>query len=193
MLCSLRYRQSNNFHHPGRIACCPAPDRQPPATKTLHTIWGNNTSTVSSSWWWAYKCPKHVEQIISAIKPSVTSSWFSSLRLYNDARTNIHKIHSRLFFQIPTYFTIYLLDKTHVKIRTSNLLTFFNITLLHVSILPDHHQGVNVPIYEVVEYLYICWCYWYDGGMHVVVYVMLCLVGLIVACNNQTNQLAVHS
>ena len=40
----------------------------------------------------AYKCPKHVEQIISAIKHSVASSWFSSLRLYNDARTNIYKI-----------------------------------------------------------------------------------------------------
>jgi len=51
----------------------------------------------------------------------------------------------------------YLLDKTHVKIRTSNpLKIFFNITLLHVSILPDHHQGVNVPIYEVTEYFYIC-------------------------------------
>ena len=59
-------------------------------------------------------------------------------------------------FQIPTYSTIYLRDKTHVKIRTSNPLKIFNITLLHVSILPDHHQGVNVPIYEVTEYFYIC-------------------------------------
>ena len=30
-------------------------------------------------------------------------------------------------FQIPTYCTIYLLDKTHVKIRTSNPLNFFLI------------------------------------------------------------------
>jgi hypothetical protein len=59
-----------------RIACCPAPDRQPPVTKTLHTICGNNKSIVSRSWWWAYKCPKHVEQIISAINHSVASSWF---------------------------------------------------------------------------------------------------------------------
>jgi len=51
---------------------------------------------VSSSWWWAYMCPKHVEQIISAIKHSVTSSWFSSLRLYNDARTNIHQIQEAI-------------------------------------------------------------------------------------------------
>jgi len=73
---------SSNFPHPGHIACCPAPDRQPPATKTLHTICDNNTSIVWSSWWWAYKCPKHVEQIISAIKHSVASTWFSSLRVY---------------------------------------------------------------------------------------------------------------
>ena len=83
---------SSRFSHPGRIACCPAPDRRPPATKALHTKYGNNTSIVSSSWWWAYKCPKHVEQIISAINHSVASSWFSSLGLYYDARTNIHQI-----------------------------------------------------------------------------------------------------
>jgi len=66
------------------------------------------------------------------------------------------KVNQILFFQIPTYCTIYLFDKTHVKIRTSNPLKYFNITLLHVLILPDHHQGVNVPIYEVIEYFYIC-------------------------------------
>ena len=69
------------------IACS-----RPPATEALHTICGNNTSIVSSSWWWAWKCPKHVEQIISAIKHSVASSWFSSLCLYYDAWTNIHQI-----------------------------------------------------------------------------------------------------
>ena len=72
---------SSSFPYPWRITCCSAPNSRPPATKALHTICGNNTSTVSSSWWWAYKCPKHVEQIISAIKHSVASSWFSSLRL----------------------------------------------------------------------------------------------------------------
>ena len=76
---------SSSFPHPERIA----------ATSALHTICGNNTSIVSSSRWWAYKCPKHVEQTISAIKHSVASSWFSSLRLYYDARTNIHQIHMR--------------------------------------------------------------------------------------------------
>ena len=69
-----------HFPHHGRIACCSAPNSRPPATKALQTIHGNNTSIVSNSCWWAYKCPKHVE-IISAIKHSVTSSWFSSLRL----------------------------------------------------------------------------------------------------------------
>jgi len=59
-------------------------------------------------------------------------------------------------FQIPTYCTVYLLGKTHVKICMSNPLKIFDITLLHVSILPDHHHGVNVPIYEVIEYFYIC-------------------------------------
>ena len=39
----------SSFHHPGRIAYCPAPDRRPPATKALSTICGNNTSIVSDS------------------------------------------------------------------------------------------------------------------------------------------------
>jgi len=89
---------SSNFPHPGRMACCPAPDRRPPATKALHTICGNNTIIVSSSWWWAYKCPKHVEQFTSAINHSVASSWISFLRIYNDARTNIRQIDSGCFW-----------------------------------------------------------------------------------------------
>ena len=74
--------QSHHFLHPGRIACCSAPNSRPPATKALHTICGNNASIVSSYWWWAYKYPKHVEQTISTIQHSVASSWFSSLRSY---------------------------------------------------------------------------------------------------------------
>ena len=53
----------------------------------------------ASSWWWAYKCPKHVEQIISAISHSVASSWFYSLRIYNDARTNKHQIPSLVWWK----------------------------------------------------------------------------------------------
>jgi hypothetical protein len=46
------------------------------SNQELHTIGGNNTHIVLSSWWWAQKCPKHVEHIISAINHSVASSWF---------------------------------------------------------------------------------------------------------------------
>ena len=66
---------------------------RPPATKAFHTVCCNNTSIVSTSWCWAYKCLKHAEQIISAIKHSVASSWFSFLCLYYDARTNIHQMN----------------------------------------------------------------------------------------------------
>ena len=51
--------------------------RRPPATKALHTICVNNTSIDPSSWWWGHKCPKHIEQIISAINHSVASSCVS--------------------------------------------------------------------------------------------------------------------
>jgi len=41
----------------------------------------NFICAASKSCWWAYKCPKYVEQIIRAIKHSVASSWFPFLRL----------------------------------------------------------------------------------------------------------------
>jgi len=81
---------------PGRIPCCSAPNSRPPTTKTLHTMCGNNTSIVSNSWWWAYKCAKHVEEILSTTQHSVASRWFSSPRLYNEARTDIHQIKKLL-------------------------------------------------------------------------------------------------
>ena len=37
---------SSSFPYPGRIACCPAPNRRPPATNALDTICGNNTSVL---------------------------------------------------------------------------------------------------------------------------------------------------
>ena len=102
--------QSHNFPHPGRIACCSAPNSRPAATKALHTICGNNTSIVSSSWWWAYKCPKHVEQVISAIKYSVASSWFSSLRLqngiYDDVKFEVILVASGLAFWDPVIYNV---------------------------------------------------------------------------------------
>jgi hypothetical protein len=64
--------------------CCPAPVHQLPATKALHATWCNK-SIVSSSWWWAYECPKHVEQIIRSINYWVASSWFSSPRISNNS------------------------------------------------------------------------------------------------------------
>jgi len=112
----------SSFPHPGRIACCSAPNSRPPATKTLHTICVNNTSIVSSSWWWAYKCPKHVEQVISAIKHSVTSSWFSSVRLRGNFFTswNIRfKIHIFSMYLVSTP-VIYL---AVLKFKLSSFLT----------------------------------------------------------------------
>jgi hypothetical protein len=68
--------ESSNIPHPESIADCPASDLQQPTNKASRTIGSNNTHIVSSSWWWTWKCPKHFEHIISAIKHSVTSSWF---------------------------------------------------------------------------------------------------------------------
>ena len=91
-----------NFPQPGRIACCPTPDSRPPVTKALHTIYGNNTIIFSSSWWWAYKCPKHVDQIISAVNQSVASSWFSSLRTFKQVRADFVQIHLTSSFKTVT-------------------------------------------------------------------------------------------
>ena len=65
--------QHPSFWTDSRLPCT-----WPPTTsnQALHTISGNNTHIVSSSWWWAYKCPKHVELITSEINHSVASSWF---------------------------------------------------------------------------------------------------------------------
>jgi hypothetical protein len=50
------------------------------------------TSIVSGSWWWAYECPKHVEQIIRTISHQVTSSWFFFSPYIDDARTHAYQI-----------------------------------------------------------------------------------------------------
>jgi hypothetical protein len=62
-------------------ACCPVPACRPPAFLALHTTC-YNLSIVSSSWRWAYKCPKHAEQITRTIKHWVSSSWFSSPHIW---------------------------------------------------------------------------------------------------------------
>jgi len=132
--------QSHNFPHPGRIACCPTPDRRPPATKALHTICGNNTSIVSSSWWWAYMCPKHVEQIISAIKHSVACSWVSSLRLYYDARTNLHHISLYGSCLLPSHFTE-VLSRVQSSGDVELAINIQHWTVLSVSPLYKHSNG----------------------------------------------------
>ena len=103
----------HSFPHPVCIACCSAPDRRPPATKALHTICDNNTNIVSSSWWWAYKCLKHVEQIICAIRHSVASCWFSSLRLRKLKLHNCQSTKNHIFSaagqRILSTFVYYLL------------------------------------------------------------------------------------
>ena len=45
-------------------------------TTAWNTTGSNHCIILLSSWWWAYWCPKHVEQAIrSAIKTSVATSW----------------------------------------------------------------------------------------------------------------------
>jgi len=42
-------RCSSTLPHPGRITCCPSPDRRPSATKAIHIIYGNNINIISRS------------------------------------------------------------------------------------------------------------------------------------------------
>jgi len=83
---------SSSLSHPGHIACCPTPDRRPPATKALPTICSNNTSTVWSSWWWAYNRADY-----KCNKPAA-SSCFSSLSLIDLFRPR--QIVSSKVFQV---------------------------------------------------------------------------------------------
>ena len=76
------------------------------------------------------------------------------------------ELYCFLYLQCPYLLVIFTLKyqliahyfntlcKTHAKICRSNPLKF--ISLLHVSILKDHHQGVNVPLYEVIECFWFC-------------------------------------
>jgi len=133
---------SSSFPHPGRIACCPAPDRRPPTTKALHTICGNNTSVVSSPWWWAYKCPKHIEQIISAIKYSVASSWFPSLR----SRLNL------LYVLYPKEFpAIQFLQTVEITIRYPCHVSLFRGSKLNF--FPDSFLSSYLPLNFVNTYI----------------------------------------
>jgi len=56
----------------GHITLSSIPDQQ----LENHSTKYHRQQPLLSSWWWAYWCPKHVEQTIrSAIKTSVASSW----------------------------------------------------------------------------------------------------------------------
>jgi len=164
-------RQSHNFPHPGRIACCSACNSRPPATKALYTTCGNNTSIVSSSWWWACKCRKHVEQIISAIKHSVASSWFSSLRLYYDARTNIHQRIRVIFFLPPPILTDSERATKRILSFKRNVKLTRNIFLeLERTCWPQQYNAVEKqPCFEyshLLGFLFFMWhpvvCQWHE-------------------------------
>jgi len=60
--------------------------------------------------------------------------------------------------------------------RRSSPLKF--ISLVHVSILKDHHQGVNVPIYGVIDcfFFLLILLVWWRHACRCVGYVMLCYV-----------------
>jgi hypothetical protein len=119
--------QSHNFPHPGRIVCYSARNSRPPATKALHTICGNNTSIVSNSWWWAYNCSKHVEQIISPIKHSVTSSY--NFLCLSEKRKRVFDAFKMLSYSFVTHTILdasvistqscYFRNKKHPKFYTA--------------------------------------------------------------------------
>jgi hypothetical protein len=72
-------------------------DHQQPRHYTPHVV---TKSIVSSSWWWAYKCPKHVEQITSSINHWVASSWFCSPHI-----TMMHGQTHIKIIRVPVYIT----------------------------------------------------------------------------------------
>jgi hypothetical protein len=86
------------------------------------TICGNNTSTVSRSWWWAQKCPKHVEQIIRAINHPVAFSWFTSLR----------KLYYFPFYRYHFTYQYHVNTKKTSQLRSSDLRNWQK-TGVHVS------------------------------------------------------------
>jgi len=64
--------------HPANRTHNPQLHTRPATWKTTaqNTTRSNHCIIRLSSWWWAWWCPKHVEQAIrSAIKTSVASSW----------------------------------------------------------------------------------------------------------------------
>ena len=70
-VCRMLQHPANRTHNP-QLHTRPATWK----TTARNTTGSNHCIIPLSSWWWAWWCPKHVEQAIrSAIKNSVASSW----------------------------------------------------------------------------------------------------------------------
>ena len=70
-VCRMLQHSTNRTHNP-QLHTRPATWK----TTARDTTGSNHCIIILSSWWWAYWCPKHVEQAIrSVIKTSVASSW----------------------------------------------------------------------------------------------------------------------
>ena len=99
----------------------------PPTTshQALHTIGGNNTHIVLSSWWWTLKCQKHVECIISAIKHSVTSSWFFF-------STHMQRCMDKHTSNAISCLKIYVLPSIFSRIIHFHVYCRFTVTYCHI-------------------------------------------------------------
>jgi len=122
---------SCNIPLPGHIACCPAPDPRQPATKHC-TQQAVITCIVLSSWWWALKCLKHVQHIISAINHSVASSWFffSTLSgivccLDNFLFPAWHSVSTQEWIELNCIWVWALLGLMHLGLTTGPLCPMF--------------------------------------------------------------------
>ena len=152
-----RLSESCNIPLPWRIACCL---HLTTSNQALNTIGGKSTHIVSRSWWWAYKCPKHVEHIISAIKHSVVSSWF----FFSTHMSRCKDKHTTSFnslINIPNLstqanvFIIVCLKRTSVQIlRLSNKCKICAGTSSLISFPQgwcylSRYQSTSGPCYEV--------------------------------------------
>ena len=71
LVCRMLQHPANRTHNP-QLHTRPATWK----TTARNTTRSNHCIMLLSSWWWAYWCPKHVDQAIrSAIKTSVASRW----------------------------------------------------------------------------------------------------------------------
>ena len=92
----------------------------------------------------AYKCPKHVEQIISAINHSVASSWFSSLR---NSQSLVAYIRSRLVRLFR--FAEYPFSETAIRICPSETV-LGSLRLDHSAMCWSREHTVMMPKREMI-------------------------------------------